>query len=408
MEGSMEESTKEQSSAPPVSAGKTTTKLRYPLRSATTKSKEEKPSVTELNKSSASKRGRPPSSVAKSVSVLDLSGKNRSSAKPPRRLSVPSKPTPSSNPRPVGNISPISEANKAKRLFGSQGKNGTPASDYSRSYLTTSRGKNLLSSTSYWLSHIKQSESAAKHNISLGFFKLALEAGCEPIQKMRDELKSYARRHNIVVLGEAVAATGKELFESYNISEHFEQLQMSDTSSQVPEDGRSRSSDDDVRSSSSITRGGGAREVKTRSLKALTTPTSKAAATAASLAIIPPLSNETNKKDNNPGTKMATRVSSTSYYRKATSTTNKTGSGSERGGNLDKSSSQMKKKPRRQEMEKGGAKEDNDNNATNEKKGEVDDSSPTKKVDVLLQENKENLDALQKMGEMSLTTTIQV
>lgn len=71
---------------------------------------------------------------------------------------------------------------------------------------------------------------------------------------MRDELKSYARRHNLSDLGETV----KELFECYNIVESTEQLQVSESCSQVPEEG-TRSSDDEVRSSSST--------VSTRKLK---------------------------------------------------------------------------------------------------------------------------------------------
>lgn len=63
---------------------------------------------------------------------------------------------------------------------------------------------------------------------------------------MRDELKAYASRHNLAEFEEAV----KQLFESYNVSEDFEKLQVSVTCSQVPEDG-TRLSDDDVNSVSS-------------------------------------------------------------------------------------------------------------------------------------------------------------
>ncbi|KAK9278834.1 hypothetical protein L1049_028413 [Liquidambar formosana] len=235
-----------------ASAGRS--KLRYPLRSAS-KSKEEKPPVAEISNSSASKRGRPASIVSKSMNVLDLSGKEKSSAKPPRRLSIPAKSTVSPVPNTIGNITPISEV-RAKRSVSSQGKNDTPISDVSKS--GSRRKFSVLSSASYWLSQIKLSESAAKHSISLGFFKLALEAGCEPLQRMRDELKSYARRNNLVELGEPV----KELFDSYNISENLEQLQVSETFSQAPEEG-ARSSDDDVHSSSSTM---GTRKLKPKSL----------------------------------------------------------------------------------------------------------------------------------------------
>ncbi|KAL5747401.1 hypothetical protein ACOSP7_024402 [Xanthoceras sorbifolium] len=236
-----------------VSANSTKSKLRYPLRSAT-KLKEEKPPVVEPSKSSASRRGRPASSISKSVSVLDLSAKEKS-AKPPRRLSTPAKSTVNSVPKSVGNITPISEV-RTKRSASTQGKSETPLSDVSRA---SSRKKfSVLSSASYWLSQIKLSESAAKHSISLGFFKLASEAGCEPLQRMRDELKSYASRHNLGELGEPV----KDLFDLYNISETAEQLQVSQTCSQVPEEG-TRSSDDEVHSSSSTV---GTRKLKPKSL----------------------------------------------------------------------------------------------------------------------------------------------
>lgn len=77
---------------------------------------------------------------------------------------------------------------------------------------------------------------------------------------MRDELKSYTQRHDLSELGEPL----KELFERYNISENTEQVQVSETFSQVPEEG-TRSSDDDVHSSSST---GGSRKLKPRSLNA--------------------------------------------------------------------------------------------------------------------------------------------
>lgn len=120
-------------------------------------------------------RGRPPSSVSKSMGVLELSGKGKS-AKPARRLSIPTKATPSPAPKPISNITPISEV-RAKRSGNSQRRSDTPVSDISRS---SNRKKFIIiSSASYWLSQIKLSESATKHSISLDFFKLALEAGFE-------------------------------------------------------------------------------------------------------------------------------------------------------------------------------------------------------------------------------------
>lgn len=213
---------------------------RYALRSAI-KPKAEKPS--EFSNSTSSKRVRAASSVSKSVSVLDLSGKEKS-AKPPRRLSIPAKSAVTPAPRVASSISPISEV-RAKRSDSVQRKTDTPVSDVSKS--SSRKRFSVLSSASYWLSQIKLSEAAAKHSISLGFFKLALEAGCEPLQRMRDELTSYARRHNLGEYGDPV----KELFESYSIEvESAGQLQVSEMCSQVPEE-ETRSSDDEIRSSSS-------------------------------------------------------------------------------------------------------------------------------------------------------------
>ncbi|KAL6973317.1 hypothetical protein U1Q18_027497 [Sarracenia purpurea var. burkii] len=187
-------------------------------------------------------KGRSASNVSKSVGGLDLSAKEKS-GKPPRRLSIPANSPGNSATNSVGNITPISEA-RSTRASSGRAKVDTPVSNVSKS--SNLRKFCVLSSASYWLSQIKLSESASKHSISLGFFKLALEAGCEPHQRMRDELKSYAQRHNLSELGEPV----KELFESYNI---LDQLQVSETISQVPEEG-TQSSDYDAHSSTSVTR----------------------------------------------------------------------------------------------------------------------------------------------------------
>ncbi|WCJ35973.1 hypothetical protein M5689_017195 [Euphorbia peplus] len=228
-------------------------KLRYPLRSAT-KIKEGTPHLSASSSSSSSNKGRSVSNVSKSVGVLNLSSKEKS-AKPPRRLSTPAKSALNVVAKSTRTITPISEARTmSKRSTSGQAKSETPLSDISTS---SSRKKfNMLASSSYWLSQIKLSESVSKHSISIGFFKLALEAGCQPFQRMRDELKSYVGRHE---LGDSV----KELLESYNITENQEQVQASETCSQVPEEG-TRSSDDEVHSSSTT----GARKLRPRSLNA--------------------------------------------------------------------------------------------------------------------------------------------
>ncbi|KAB2633492.1 hypothetical protein D8674_029739 [Pyrus ussuriensis x Pyrus communis] len=212
--------------------------LRYALRSGS-KTKEEKlpAAAVEPSNNSATKRGRPASNMSKSVGVLDLSGKDKP-AKPARRLSVPSKPPTTPAPKLGGNITPISEARSRRSV-----RSESPASsDVSR---PTSRKKfNVLASPSYWLQQIKLSEAAAKHSISLGFFKLALEAGCESLQ-LRHELKSYVDRNELSDLEDPL----KELLESKTVVVN-EQAQVSETCSQVLDEGN-RSSDDDAKSCSS-------------------------------------------------------------------------------------------------------------------------------------------------------------
>nr|XP_043617349.1 uncharacterized protein LOC122589165 [Erigeron canadensis] len=227
----MEDTVKEQSSASGNKGGAKL--LRYPLRSA---SKPKDVTASSPSVVSASRRGKPTPSVSQSVSVLDVSAaKEKSSAKPPRRMSIPTKPTASPAAKSVGYTTPISEARGSRALGNLKGKSDTPASDVSRSL---NRKKfTVLSSASYWLSHIKLSEAAGKHQLSLGFFKLALEAGCENVQLLKDELKSYACRHNLLDLEESA----KEVLQSYEISESLEQLQVSETCSHVPEDDDARS-----------------------------------------------------------------------------------------------------------------------------------------------------------------------
>ncbi|XXG46774.1 hypothetical protein AAC387_Pa02g1533 [Persea americana] len=217
---------KEQSSSGPAMAR---SKLRYPLRSASKVRDEKSASATpEMPTSSSSRRVRAVSNVSKSVSVIELSGKDKS-AKPPRRLSIPAKSTTSPLPRPARSITPITEA-RVKKSANGQGKTDTTVSNVSKS--TANRRKfSVLESASYWISQIKLSESASNHLISIGFFKLAMESGCEPLQLLRDKLKLYARQHNLLDFGEPA----KELLRSYNILEELEQYEASVTCSQVSE-----------------------------------------------------------------------------------------------------------------------------------------------------------------------------
>lgn len=133
-------------------------------------------------------RGRTASKVSQSVTVLDISTKDKA-AKPPRRFSIPAKSNASPHQKPAGNITPISET-RTKRSVTSQGKSNTPVSDVFRS--ENRRNSSYISSASYWLSQIKLSESAGLHSISIGFFKLALEAGCK-VQSFRHNYYSCVK-----------------------------------------------------------------------------------------------------------------------------------------------------------------------------------------------------------------------
>ena len=65
---------------------------------------------------------------------------------------------------------------------------------------------------------------------------------------MKDELKSYVQRHQLAELGEV-----KELLQSYDIAENIEQPQVSESITQVPEEGTGSSDDEEVHCSSSST-----------------------------------------------------------------------------------------------------------------------------------------------------------
>lgn len=79
------------------------------------------------------------------------------------------------------------------------------------------RRSNTLMTSTYWLSQIKLSESAGKHAISLGFFRLALESNAEPFQRLFDELKVYAKKHHVLEYGEVA----KDVLLSYGILEEI-------------------------------------------------------------------------------------------------------------------------------------------------------------------------------------------
>ncbi|PKU86899.1 hypothetical protein MA16_Dca022139 [Dendrobium catenatum] len=201
--------------------------LRYPLRSAT-KGKDAKTSNEETHISSATRRLRTAPNLAKSMSELDFSGKEKS-AKPPKRISNLIKST-NSSPHTIsaGMLTPISE-NQRNRL-NTQLNDDTSMSDASKS---SHRKKfSVLSSASYWLSLIKLSESASKHSVSIGFFKLALESGVEPLHRIREELGSYVLKYNLL---EELENITKDILNSYNIQD-LEKPHIVENDSQLPDD----------------------------------------------------------------------------------------------------------------------------------------------------------------------------
>ncbi|KAM1786412.1 hypothetical protein ACFX12_039197 [Malus domestica] len=327
--------------------------LRYALRSGS-KTKEEKlpaAAAEPSSNNSATKRGRPASNMSKSVGVLDLSGKDKP-AKPTRRLSVPSKPPTTPAPKLGGNITPISEARSRRSV-----RSESPASsDVSR---PTSRKKfNVLASPSYWLQQIKLSEAAAKHSISLGFFKLALEAGCESLQ-LRQELKSYVDRYELSNLEDPL----KELLESKTVAVN-EQAQVSETCSQVLDEG-TRSSDDDAKSCSS-TMGSGKLKPKSLNTEAAQVSPVKAAS----------------KKEIAPKSTPAARTRAPS----AKSSSN-SGPICDNGARVS-----TVKKPQKPSVQDSNKVKDRKKKQGNQTACEQDSVNPTR-AEEALQENKENQDA---------------
>ncbi|CAL5042146.1 unnamed protein product [Urochloa decumbens] len=198
-------------------------KLRYPLRSASRGKAAAPPAADAPPTVSAPRRAKPPSDVSKSM-CLDLSTKDKS-AKPPRRHSIQTKPGASPRPTPSGTVTPVSGIRS--RRSDSQGRFDTPTSEVSMS--TARRKFSTLSSISYWMTQIRLAEAASKHSVALGFFKLALESECEPLDRMREELKSYVARHGLTTELEDPV---KDILQVYDIAEDFEKLKISAEPSQ--------------------------------------------------------------------------------------------------------------------------------------------------------------------------------
>ncbi|CAL5039165.1 unnamed protein product [Urochloa decumbens] len=234
-------------------------KLRYPLRSASRGKAAAPPAADAPPTVSAPRRAKPPSDVSKSM-CLDLSMKDKS-AKPPRRQSIQTKPGASPRLTPSGTVTPVSGIRS--RRSDSQGRFDTPTSEVSMS--TARRKFSMLSSISYWMTQIRLAEAASKHSVALGFFKLALESECEPLDRMREELKSYVARHGLATELEDPV---KDILQVYDIVEDFEKLKISAEPSQ-----QAKKSDKAARSATNVSPNG---NLKPRSLNSEATESKEA------------------------------------------------------------------------------------------------------------------------------------
>lgn len=115
------------------------------------------------------------------------------------------------------------------------------------------------------MTQIRLAEAASKHSVSLGFFKLALESECEPLDRMREELKSYVARHGLATELEDPV---KDILQVYDIVEDFEKLKISAEPSQQP-----KKSDKAARTTTNVSPNG---NLKPRSLNSEATESKEA------------------------------------------------------------------------------------------------------------------------------------
>ncbi|GAB2221017.1 hypothetical protein Droror1_Dr00012179 [Drosera rotundifolia] len=195
---------------------------RYPLRSSLTKPiRDKSPDLPASSSSSAATRRGESATISQSVSGLDVKQK---SVNTPGRQSTQAKSGVSSN------TTPRSEASVRKSVM-SEGKSDPPVSDVNKS--STRKRLSVISSATYWIKQIDLSAAVGEHSISLGFFKLALDAEAKPLHMLRDNLRSYVQKHNLTDLGDTLTA----LLESYELSQNLKQLRISDSGAQVVEKG---------------------------------------------------------------------------------------------------------------------------------------------------------------------------
>jgi len=119
---------------------------------------------------------------------------------------------------------------------------------------------------------------------------------------MKDELKSYVQRHQLAELGEV-----KELLQSYDIAENIEQPQVSESITQVPEEGTGSSDDEEVHCSSSST-------MDTAKLKPEPLDTES---TEPAPVKIESTKKETSQKNNHPGSRLRENLKNSANSRPA-------------------------------------------------------------------------------------------
>ncbi|MCO5614915.1 hypothetical protein L7F22_069200 [Adiantum nelumboides] len=93
---------------------------------------------------------------------------------------------------------------------------GCGKADSTQAHTDKTRGM-LLRSASYWMEQVKLAETLGKYGVSIGFFRLAVECGAEPIELLKEELIAFIERNALwsdtiqqVLLCYGVATTDRQ------------------------------------------------------------------------------------------------------------------------------------------------------------------------------------------------------
>ncbi|MCO5570880.1 hypothetical protein L7F22_024609 [Adiantum nelumboides] len=71
---------------------------------------------------------------------------------------------------------------------------GCGKADSTQAHTDKTRGM-LLRSACYWIEQVKLAETLGKYGVSIGFFRLAVECGAEPIELLKEELITFIERN---------------------------------------------------------------------------------------------------------------------------------------------------------------------------------------------------------------------